>query len=119
MRAIDADRLANGLKLHYQSTDQEYEIDRQWAIGYNAGLERALYSIAYAPTLTPQNEPLTIEQLREMDGEPVWLEIADGVWGLIDTDDGCVWLDRGGSVEICKLNGKAYRRPPEGEANGK
>ena len=23
-------------------------------------------------TLTPPNEPLTIEQLREMDGEPVW-----------------------------------------------
>lgn len=25
------------------------------------------------PTLTPPNEPLTLEQLREMDGEPVWV----------------------------------------------
>lgn len=40
--------LADGLKYHYQPTDQEYETDRQWAIGYNAGLEYALYSIAYA-----------------------------------------------------------------------
>ena len=25
------------------------------------------------PTLTPPNEPLTIEELREMDGDPVWI----------------------------------------------
>lgn len=63
--------------------------------------------------LAPADEPLTIEQLREMDGEPVWLVIAGGVWGLIDTDDDCVWLDRGGSIGICKLAGRAYRHPPE------
>ena len=68
-------------------------------------------------TLTQPNEPLTIEQLREMDGEPVWLNVADGVWALIDTDDDCVWLDRGGSIDIFRLIGKAYRRPPEGEAD--
>ena len=41
-RAIDADRLADGLKLHRQPTDQKHEADRQWAVGYNAGLDRAL-----------------------------------------------------------------------------
>ena len=55
-RAIDADRLADGLKLHRQPTDQKHEADRQWAVCYNAGLDRALYSIAYAPTLTQPNE---------------------------------------------------------------
>ena len=30
-------------------------------------------------TLTPQNEPLTIEQLREMDGEPVWIKRLKGL----------------------------------------
>ena len=29
------------------------------------------------PTLTPPNEPLTIEQLREMDGQPVWVRVSD------------------------------------------
>ena len=29
--------------------------------------------VEYAPTLTPQNDPLTIEELREMDGEPVYI----------------------------------------------
>ena len=60
MRMIDADMLADGLKLHRQSTDQKHETDRQWAVGYNAGLERALYSISYAPTLTPPNEALPV-----------------------------------------------------------
>lgn len=73
-RAIDADRLADGLKLHRQPTDQKHEADRQWAVGYNAGLDRALHSIAYAPTLTPPNEPLTLDELREMNGKPVWIE---------------------------------------------
>lgn len=77
------------------------------------GFENCTFTLAPAPTLTPPNEPLTIEQLREMNEEPVWLEIAGGVWGLIDTDDGCVWLNRGGSIDINKLDGKVYRRPPE------
>lgn len=63
-RAIDADRLADGLKLHRQPTDQKHEADRQWAVGYNAGLDRALHSIAYAPTLTQLNELLTLQELK-------------------------------------------------------
>ena len=69
------------------------------------------------PTLTPPNEALTLEQLWEMDGEPVWLDIANGVWGLVDTDNNCVWLDRGEDIDIYKLVGKTYRRPPEEEGN--
>ena len=36
------------------------------------------------PTLTPPNEPLTIEQLREMDGEPVWENYDFEFWGISD-----------------------------------
>lgn len=59
------------------------------------------------------NRPLTLEQLREMDGEPVWLDVAGGMWALVDALDGCLWLDRGGSIDIAKFAGKAYRRPKE------
>ena len=77
--------------------------------------------------LSQPNEPLTIEQLREMDGEPVWVKCLKpdkytcppvgwrilelsftgkfGVWNgdcaLIERDYGTDWL--------------AYRRPKEGE----
>ena len=70
------------------------------------------------PTLTPPNEPLTLEELLRMDGAaPVWLDVAGGMWALVDALDGCLWLDRGGSIDIAKFAGKAYRRPPEGEGN--
>ena len=37
----------------------------------------------------PPNDPLTLEELREMDGEPVWITKMDGsggVWMLVDTE---------------------------------
>lgn len=71
MRMIDADMLADGLKLHRQSTDQKHETDRQWAVGYNAGLERALYSISYAPTLTQPNGWVSVEERLPEPGERV------------------------------------------------
>lgn len=70
------------------------------------------------PTLTQPNEPLTLEQLREMDGEPVWVTPL-GFWALviakpgkrvrlISNDGETVWADK----EI-ELVGPIYRRPPE------
>lgn len=79
------------------------------------------------PTLTQPNEPLTLEELRKMGKEPVWvkclkpnkyinpptgwraleksLTVTFGVWDgenvLIERHYGTDWL--------------AYRRPPEGE----
>lgn len=46
------------------------------------------------PTLTPPNEPLTLDELREMDGEPVYIVFlpdADGeklqFWALVAVDE--------------------------------
>ena len=83
---------------------------------------------ALQPTLTPPNEPLTLEQLREMDGEPVWVDFSGssierepGWFILKNTDGEEVYLV--GKVSVYKAfeyYGKAwlayaYRRPPEGE----
>ena len=71
------------------------------------------------------NEPLTLEQLRKMDGEPVWVEDVKH-WALIDIEKGgqwdgvpfAVWAENGVkftyNVESRDLH--CYRRPPEGEA---
>ena len=67
----------------------------------------------------PPNEPLTIEQLREMDGEPVWVTPL-GFWALVIAKPGervklicndgeIVYADK----EI-ELVGPVYRYPPEG-----
>lgn len=75
----------------------------------------------------PPNDPLTLEELREMDGEPVWVVFipdADGetlaLWALVsvDSDDGEVFLlnSLGGSSayeEIWADVRAIYRRKPE------
>ena len=70
------------------------------------------------------NKALTLEQLREMDGEPVWVEDVKH-WALIDIEKGgqwdgipfAVWAENGTkftyNVESRGLH--CYRRPPEGE----
>lgn len=69
------------------------------------------------PTLTPQNEPLTIEQLREMDGEPVYAPETN-CWVLI-TKNQFVPLFTWPDGEQCSAHdwyeqvGPVYRRPPE------
>ena len=81
---------------------------------------------ALQSTLTPPNEPLTLKQLREMDGEPAWWDDGDGsCWGIISVDSAGMWggipFFRGRwrevnfeyNIEERKM--KIYRRPPEGE----
>ena len=80
------------------------------------------------PTLTPPNEPLTLEELREMDGEPVWI-VEHPDWGhwelsadaedyIADRDQDLYGLkhdDPAGQCGLHVLGWLAYRRPPEGE----
>ena len=76
--------------------------------------------------LSPPNEPPTLEELREMDGEPAWWDDGDGsCWGIISVDSAGMWggipFFRGRwkevnfeyNIEDRKM--KIYRRPPEGE----
>ena len=91
------------------------------------------------PTLTPPNEPLTLEQLREMDGQPVYIiskahtisewNIPKGVGEIVIAYDvpcagmksvipSVEFIDgKNLSVEKYGSDWVAYRRPPEGEAN--
>ena len=97
-------------------------------------LDQVLHDIQAMPTLTLPNEPLTIEQLREMDGEPVWVKQLKGL-SVCDTDWAVVEFRLEPDVKHDKIRvwwpgsededtpseddyGKtwlAYRRPPEGE----
>ena len=77
-----------------------------------------------APTLTPPNETLTLEQLREMDGDPVWVEDVKH-WALIDIEKGgqwdgvpfAIWAENGTkfTYDVESRGLHCYRRPPEGE----
>jgi len=73
----------------------------------------------------PSNTPLTLEQLREMDGEPVWVvELNDSPprWGLVywrlKNKSNFVYVTVNNGASICAetfiaAGGKIYRRRPE------
>lgn len=70
-----------------------------------------------APTLTPPNEPLMLEELREMDGDPVWFDTIKR-WGIVIVRSAEVSvLTKSGEFDVTRL--KFYRRPPEGEEEEK
>ena len=86
-------------------------------------------AINETPTLTPPNEPLTSDELRQMDGEPVYIVFSPDVdgekpqfWALVAVDEwGEVYLmnNLGGSSayeEVWANIEAIYPRPPEGEA---
>ncbi|MBS6353898.1 hypothetical protein [Oscillibacter sp.] len=84
---------------------------------------------AAATALSPPNDPLTLEELRKMDGEPAWWDDGEGsCWGIISVDSAGMWggipFLRGRwrqvnfeyNIEERKM--RIYRRPPEGEEDG-
>ena len=107
-RAIDADVMLAELKpIDYEAEHSAVlisdvaKIMREW-------VERQ-------PTLTPPNEALTLEELREMDGEPVWFDTIKR-WGIVRVCGyGISVLTKSGEYDVTRM--KFYRRPPEGEAN--
>lgn len=84
-------------------------------------------AIDESPTLTPPNDPLTLEQLREMDGEPVWFVDIKGRkwyppgWAIVDRENCLVRLVKSWNPIFFEKYGEwwlAYRRPPE-DRNGR
>ena len=72
----------------------------------------------------PTNEPLTIQQLREMDGEPVWIvdvgphKWYGPGWAIVDRDNCLVRIVKNWNPVFFESYGErwlAYRRSPEGE----
>lgn len=91
---------------------------REWAQGHKCTLrdgEAAEYHSMFAAMLeeSMSNDPLTLEQLREMDGEPVWFDTIKR-WGIVRVCGyGISVLTKSGEYDVTRM--KFYRRPPEGE----
>lgn len=130
MRAIDADEFMKRLILDTSKGHYGEFMDGS-EVAYTS--KEIAQFVSEMPTLTPPNEPLTIEQLREMDGEPVWCKwllpedraIEQGKWFIVISGDkagleikrpaeyGCHFC----KIDECGKTWLAYRRPPEGEVD--
>lgn len=118
-RAIDADYLMERL-----NRKKAGPANKRYTEGFNDCLMRVRSMVHSMPTLTQPNEPLTPEELRGMDGEPVWVKDVRH-WALIDIGKGgrwdgvpfAIWLENGARFyyNILDRNLLCYRRPPEGE----
>lgn len=116
MRLIDADALYDFL------SDQREKETGMYSKGRNVGLNiarSALHDKTITPTISPPpNAPLTLEGLREMDGQPVYIAPVDGgpyTWMLVDTEYE-VLRGAHGELAVFENCGKtwiAYCRKPE------
>ena len=107
------------------------QLSVQRVFGYDAGFVAGILAALEMPTLSPPNEPLTLDELREMGGEPVWCKwllpedkaIEQGKWFIVISGDKAgLEIKRPAEYgyHFCKIDdyGKtwlAYRRPPEGD----
>ena len=111
VRAIDAVQVLHDINLHHRPTPAS-----EFESGFNDGLNQAMWEITHAPTLTQPNEPLTLDELREMDGEPVWVENKNNPalsgWGIM-LENICSAYHDIFSIEQYNKTWIAYRRPKE------
>ena len=116
MRLIDAEPLEELLYSKCAQLSNDY--------GSLAGaVSGCLRLVQSCPTISAlPNDPLTLEELREMDGEPVWIIPMRGSGGF------CTWMLVDAEYELCReAHGEmavfencgktwlAYRRRPEEE----
>lgn len=98
-RAIDASELMVEIQVCSWDSEQDKERAEDLVLGMS--------------TLTPPNEPLTLEELREMEqSTPVWWDYIP-CWVLVRRGSVLVFGSEPHKVE--NLFGYFYRRPPEGE----
>lgn len=107
-------------KLHVATGFTAEQLLEMFSAGYT--LEKPDYSKSMEEAenlggITPPNEPLTLEQLREMGGEPVWLD-DEKTWALLqvwddDNIDAVFPMPIGCFHAESVIGKKIYRRPPE------
>lgn len=110
--------------------NQEQRQAYEWAKKQNYPSVAARYSKILAglvDEITQPNEPLTLEELREMDGQPVWgkslITGKPGEWFILRVVEmsktwfiACAGAEQGfGDKDTYGETWIAYRRPPEGE----
>ena len=112
MRPIDASNLLERLCATLDASDTEYD---QEAVSMLVQLVTLSPTVRPAPALPP-NDPLTLEELRDMDGEPVWVErpgYGKG-WALVE-----VWAKSTNIIYLLQSNGSVLQPQVELDCGGR
>lgn len=93
MRLIDAEPIERAL---FRRADKSLA-KNPYENAKICAFRRAFELVLDAPTITSlPNDPLTLEELREMDGEPVWIVPMRGSGGF------CTWMLVDAEYELCR-----------------
>ena len=131
-RMIDADILLEKLQRMIDYCKNDNQVNGLTAL-FQVG-----DAIMDCPTLTPPNEPLSINQLKDMKGKPVWLEFTEydedneqvnyRGWALVSSEDVYKFsmflilpegdLDKFFEYEDYGKTWACYLRPPGGDTDG-
>ena len=115
MRLIDAKVVEWKVEQFLQYRYEDY------GMMFGPGLE-ILNIIRNAPTIEPKpNAPLTLDELREMEGGPVFIKSPGhlGHWALVqEASDGNIYFTASNGTGLSarvalRYGGKVYRRKPE------
>ena len=129
-KMIDGTKLVEKLRLIATCWSLSPFVSKEKHNGAIDMLREVEREVKEAPTLTPPNEPLTLEQLRQMDEIPIYVvtEKYGSGWCVLNwhgVKKSYTYFSRTGTSEgmtATPLSAKtygdlwfAYRRPPEGE----
>lgn len=110
------------MKPYELTADWLYKPEYQCWYGKGSSFPEEICEVMVDLTALPPNPPLTLDQLREMDGEPVFaVTTAGSTWALVDVQKDksvILWSGEDCSLEaeIVFLDGRCYRRKPEEDA---
>ena len=81
-------------------------------------LDMAIAALRQQETTTNRNEPLTLDELRKMDGEPVWVQSPGvpeyGRWAIVEgVGENCLFLHDDFTCHDYGKTWLAYRQKPE------
>ena len=85
---------------------------------FDSGYRAALRQEEHFRDLTKKVEPLTLEEMREMDGEPVWVQSPGvpeyGRWAIVEgVGENCLFLRDDFTCHDYGKTWLAYRQKPE------
>ena len=106
------------MKPYELTADWLYKPEYQCWYGRGSSFPEEICEVVVDLTAPPLNPPLTLDQLREMDGEPVYLDLGDGgEWALVRMLEGKVFITHKNTICVpvnilFGRGGKVYRRKP-------
>lgn len=114
------DEIAEGFEKLSEDVCARADIKAMWE-GRAKGIRQAI-AVINAHLRGQPNDPMTLSELREMDGEPVWVELIGlkrpSAWYLLNLRDEEAVNKRGGFVSLINYGDTwtAYRHKPEEDA---